>query len=60
MADMSYEQHKGGYSSCSQCASKEELIKDYKKQIEVFVNSVKQRRKCDKVWISGDEVKYSN
>lgn len=58
IADMERERHSGGDSMCSKCESKAIIIKDLERTIGVYANSVKSRRKCERVWISGDQVLY--
>lgn len=44
--------------NCDKCKSLESKLKDAEKRNQVFENSVKQRRNCERVWIEGDSVKY--
>jgi len=52
-------QHLGHKEECSNCKRLEVELDEAKRQVEVFTNSVKQRRKTDDVWIEGDSVMYS-
>lgn len=58
-AEMSSYQHIS-YSerTCTKCASLTDKLKDAERQIGVYQQSVKSRRKAEDVWIEGDTVMY--
>lgn len=54
----SYRHVGGGKSECDNCKRLTSENKDLKKEVEIYQNSVKQRRHAERVWIEGDSVKY--
>ncbi len=48
----------GNSRECDKCSSLKRQIAELKKEIDVYNNSVKQRRHASAVWIQDGEVKY--
>lgn len=51
-------QHVGRKEECPKCKLLESQLKEVTEEKNVYQNSVKRRRNAERVWVSGNEVRY--
>ena len=57
--EQDYDQHLGVNLECGECKKLQSEINEFKKEINIYKNSVKHRRKTDDVWIENGNVMYN-
>jgi hypothetical protein len=51
-------QHIGGVDVCNECDKLKRKLIEAEREVEVYKQNVKNRRKCDEVWIESGTVVY--